>query len=66
MIVIRGPKIFCINFDCTNYVDESLKHEIELIIKSNESVAEKKIKSEIEQLLLKYNHGNNMFEYGNE
>ena len=34
-------------------------HEIEFIIKSNESLAENKIKSEIEQLLLKYKNGNN-------
>ena len=53
MIVIRGPKTFYFNFDCPNNVDENLKHEIEFIIKSNESIAENKIKNEIEQLLLK-------------
>ena len=33
-----------------------MKHEIEFIIKSNESLAQNKIKTEIEQFLLKYNH----------
>ena len=54
MIVIRDPKTFCFNFDLPKDVDENLKHEIEFIIKSNESLAENKLKSEIEQLLLKY------------
>ena len=51
MIVIRDPKTFCFNFDWPKGVDENLKHEIEFIIKSNESLAENKIKNEIEQLL---------------
>ena len=38
------------------FVDEDLKHEIEFIIKNNESLAE------IKQLLLKYKHGNNIHE----
>ena len=33
-----------------------MKHEIEFIIKSIESLAEKKTKNKIEQLLLKYKH----------
>ena len=65
MIVTRDPKTFCFNFDWLKCVDENLKHEIEFIIKSNESLAEKiKIKNEIEQLLLKYKHGNNIHEFG--
>ena len=63
MIVIRDPKTFCFNFDWPKYVDENLTHEIEFIIKSNESLAENKIKNEIEQLLLKYKHGNNILEH---
>ena len=39
MILIRDPKTFCFNFDWLN-VDENLKHEIQFIIKSNESLAE--------------------------
>ena len=62
MIVIRGTKTFCFNFDWPKYVDENLKHEIEFIKKGNEPLAENKIKNEIEQLLLKYKHGNNIHE----
>ena len=63
MIVIRDPKIFCFNFDWPKDVDENLKHEIEFIIKSNESLAKNKIKNEIEQLFLKYKYGNNIHEH---
>ena len=52
MIMIRDPKTFCFNFDWSKDVDENLKHEIELIIKHNESLAENIIKKQIEQLLL--------------
>ena len=51
MIEIRDPKTFCFNFDLTKDVDENLKHKIEFIIKSNESLAENKTKNEIKQLL---------------
>ena len=47
-------------------VHENLKHEIEFIIKSNESLAENKIKNEIEQLLLKEKHGNDIHEHGKQ
>ena len=63
MIVIRDPKTFCFSFDWPKYGDENLKHEIEIIVKSNESLAENKIKHEIEQLLLKYKHKNNIYEH---
>ena len=66
MIVIRDPKIFCFNFDWPKDVDENLKHEIELIMKSNESLAENETKNEIEQLLLKYKHENNIHEHGKQ
>ena len=66
MIVIRDPKTFCFNFDWPKYVDENLKHGIEFIIKSNESLAENKIKNEIEQLLLKYKRENNIHEHGKQ
>ena len=66
MIVIRDPKTFYFNFDWPKYVDEYLKHEIEFIIKSNESLAESNIKIEIEQLLLKYKHGNSIHEHGKQ
>ena len=65
MLVIRDPKTFCFNFDWPKDVDENLKHQIEFMIKSNESLAKNKIKNEIEQLLLNYKHGNNNHEHGN-
>ena len=43
MVVIRDPKTFYFNFDCPK-VDDNLMHETEYIIKSNESLAENKIK----------------------
>ena len=65
MIVITDPKTFCFSFDYPKDVDENLKREIEFIIKSNTNLAEKKIKNETEQLLLKYKQGNNIHEHGN-
>ena len=43
--VVRDPKTFCFNFDWPKYDDENLTHEIEFIIKSNESLAENEIKN---------------------
>ena len=60
MIAIRDSKTFKFNFDLTKYVDENLKREIEFIIKSNQFLVKNKLKNEIEQLLLKYKHGNNI------
>ena len=60
MIVIRDSKTF--NFN----LDENLKHENQFIIKSNEYLAENKIKNETEQLLLNYKHGNNIHEHGRQ
>ena len=60
MIVIRDPKTSFFNFDWPKNVDETLTHETEFIIISNESLAENKIKNEIEQLFLKYKHENNI------
>ena len=54
MVVIKYPKSFCFNFD------KNLKHEIQLVIKSNESLVKNKIKNEIEQLFLKQTYGNNI------
>ena len=39
MIAIRDPKTSCFNFDWPKDVDQSLKHEIEFIIKSDEYLA---------------------------
>ena len=66
MTVIRDSKTFCFNFDWPRDVDENLKLEIEFIIKSNESLAGNKIKNKIEQLLLKFKHGNNIHAHGKQ
>ena len=63
MIVIRDPITFRFNFELPKDVDENLNHEIKFIIKSNESLAENKIRNKIEQLLLKYKHGSNIHEH---
>ena len=47
MIGIKHPKTFYFDFDWSEDVDKNLKHIIELIIKSNESLAENKIKNKI-------------------
>ena len=59
MIGIRDTKTFY----WPKNVDENLKHKIEFIIKSNESLAENEIKNEIEQLLLKFKHTNDIHEH---
>ena len=45
MTVIRDPKTFY--FDWSKDVDENLKHKIEFIIKSSESLAENKQKTRL-------------------
>ena len=57
IVVIREPKTFYFHFDWPKNVDENLKHEIEFIIKSNESLAENKIKNEIKHLNNIHEHG---------
>ena len=66
MIVIRDSKTFYLDFDWPEDVNENLKHEIEFIIKINESLAKNKIKNEIEQLLSKFKHGNDIHEHGKQ
>ena len=66
IIVIIDPKTFCFAFYWSKYVDKNMKHEIEFIIKSNESLAENKMKNEIEQLLLKHKHGIKIHEHGKQ
>ena len=47
-------------------VDENFKHEIEFIIKSNESLAENEIKNKTEQLLSKCKYGGDTHEHGKQ
>ena len=50
MIVIRYPKTFYFNFNVPKDVKGNLKHEIKFIIKKkHESLAENKVKNDIEQ-----------------
>ena len=65
IVMIRDPKTFCFNFDFRKDVDKNLKREIGCVIKINESLVENKIRNNIEQLLLKYKHGNNIHEHKN-
>ena len=44
MIAIRDPKTCSFNFNWPKDVDEDLNHEIEIIIKRSESLAESKTK----------------------
>ena len=66
MIVIRDPKTFQFDFDWPKDIDENLKHKIEFIIKSNDSLPENKIRNKTEQLLLKYKLSNNIHEHGKQ
>ena len=52
MIVIRYLKTFYFDFDW-HKGDDNLRHKIQFITKSNESLAENKIKNKTEQLLSK-------------
>ena len=65
-MIIREPQTCCFDFNWLKNVDEmkwNEMHEIEFIIKNNEFLIENKIKKEVEQLLLKYNHGNDIYEH---
>ena len=62
-VMIREPKTFYFDFDLPKDVDKILKHELEFIIKSNESLAENKIKNQTEQLLSSNKHGNDIREH---
>ena len=66
MIVIRDFRTFDFDFDWPKVVDENLKHEIEFIIKSKESLAENKTKNKTERLLYKYKHRNNIHKHGKQ
>ena len=44
MVVIREPRTCCFDFVLLKDVGRNLKHETEYMIKSNESLAENKIK----------------------
>ena len=64
--MIRDSKTFCFNSDWPKGINNNLKHEIEFIIRNNESLAENIIKNQIEQLLIKYKNRNNIHEHGKQ
>ena len=66
VVVIREPKTFSFNLNWPENVDENLEHEMEFIMKNNESSADVKIKSEIEQFLSKYELVNDIHEQTNQ
>ena len=66
MVVIRESKTFYFALVQPKIADKNLKLEIELIIKSNQHLAENKIKSKIEKLLSKCKHGNNIHKHGKQ
>ena len=65
-MILIPIKIPSFNFDWPKDVDENLMHKIKLIIKSNEPLAENKIKNKAEQILSKFKHGNNIHEHGKQ
>ena len=60
LVIIARPKTIGFNF--TKTFDNSLKLEIDSIITQNEFSAEERIKNQIEQLLFKYKHKNDIHE----
>ena len=51
MVVITDLETFYPDFDWPKDFDENLKHEIEYIIKSNNSLAKNNTKNKVSQLL---------------
>ena len=62
--MIGDPKTFYFDFDWLKHVYENLKHKFEFVIKSNEYLADHKIKKNEIKLLSKYKLGNNIHEHG--
>ena len=68
LIVIREMTVV---IDHKNFLDkfwpknayQDLKHETQFIIESNKSLAENKTKNQIEQILLKYKHKDNIHQH---
>ena len=63
MIVMRDSKTLYFDFDWSKIANENLKHETKFITENKESLAQNKIKNEIEQLLSKYKHGTNIHKH---
>ena len=61
LVIITEPISTGLNL--TKKVNNSLKHEIDSIIRYNGYLAKERIKNEIERLLSKYKHGHDIHEY---
>ena len=57
----NNNKTFHFDLPKNGYIN--LEHEIYFIIKHNKLLAEHAIKNEVRQLLLKYKHGNDIYEH---
>ena len=55
-----------IRFSLTKKIDDSLKHETDSIVKCNYFLAKQKIKKEIDKLLFKYKHENDIHQQGKQ
>ena len=62
-LVIIETKTFYFHFYFLKDVEKNLKHEIDHIIKHNGFLADQRTKNENEQLLYKYNHGNDIHKH---
>ena len=58
MFAMKESKIFYFHFYFPKDFDKNLKHQSKFFIKSNEFLAEHKMKSKIRQLFSKYKHRN--------
>ena len=64
LVIIAEPRSIC--FNLINKTDNSLKHEINYVIKDKGYLAEQKIKSKIGHFLYKYKHGNHIYDQRKE
>ena len=65
-VYFDDKKFLIITGGTTVLLNLTNKHEIECIIRQNVYLVKQRIKDEIEQLLSKHIHGNNIYEKGNK
>ena len=61
--VMIEPQTFHFYFDLPKDVDKNLKLEIDFVIRHNEYLVKERIKNEIDQLLYRYKHRDNIYEH---
>ena len=57
------PQTFHFHFDLPKDVDKNLKLETDFVIRHNEYLVKGRIKNEIDQLLYRYKHRDNIYEH---